>query len=185
MMTLSQTTGYAIHALSWLDPCNGKVQLIRDVARLTAIPQPYLAKIINKLARCRIVASKRGHGGGICLMRPPKEITLLEVVEAIEGKDWIGHCLLGLDDCASRGICPTKIIWGSIRNLIEETLRNTTLADVIEHRKKTTTSPSDSLPAAVASPRRTQRQKGCECQQTVPLTSPPLAADSLNAPHPH
>jgi Rrf2 family protein len=138
MMTLSQTTGYAIHALSWLE--NNEVRLIRDVARLTGIPQPYLAKIINKLGRCNIVASRRGHGGGIGLLRAPEEITLMEIVEAIEGKEWIAHCLLGLDDCAARGICPVPIVatWRHIREEIEKTLRETTLAEVIAYRKQTT-----------------------------------------------
>lgn len=177
MMTLSQTTGYAIHALSFLDVCDGEVRLIRDVATATGIPQPYLAKIINTLAHSGIIASKRGHGGGICLKRPAAQISLLDVVVAIEGERWIGPCLLGLDDCAARGICPTKIIWGSIKSLIEESLKNTTLADVIAHRKKTTaqtTAAARRAPTALDSSAETG---GCHCAPP-PAPAPPPAADA-------
>lgn len=184
MMTLSQTTGYAIHALSFLDVCDGEVQLIRDVATATNIPQPYLAKIINKLAHCGIVASKRGHGGGICLMRPPEQIPLLEVVVAIEGEHWIGPCLLGLDDCAARGICPTKIVWSSIKNLIEESLRNTTLADVIAHRKKVTAQAAAAArhhPAGLDTPADTG---SCDCAPPPSPLPPPSVDPRPSAPPP-
>ena len=153
-----------------MDVCDGEVQLIRDVATATGIPQPYLAKIINKLAYSGIIASKRGHGGGICLMRPAGKIPLLEVVVAIEGEHWIGPCLLGLDDCAARGICPTKIVWGSIKNLIEESLRNTTLADVIAHRRKITAQTTAAARLAPAGLDTSAETGGCHC-------APPPAAD--------
>jgi len=131
MMCLSQTTGYAVHALACLALENGKPCFIREVAKCAQIQKPYLAKIINSLAHHELVLAKRGCRGGISLGRAPEEISLLEVVEAVEGKNWLGHCLLGLDDCASRRICPTKLRWEKIRQQIITILDTTTLADVV------------------------------------------------------
>ncbi len=60
----------------------------------------------------------------------------MEVVEAIEGKEWMGPCLLGMTECSAQMACPTHDLWLQVRRQIEETLRHTSLADVMqfEHR---------------------------------------------------
>lgn len=131
MMCLSHTTGYAVHALACLAVENGKPCFVRDVAKCAQLPKPYLAKIINSLVHHGLVLAKRGYHGGISLSREPENISLLEVVEAVEGKDWIGHCLLGLDDCASRRVCPTKLKWKSVRRQIIAILDTTSVADIV------------------------------------------------------
>jgi Rrf2 family iron-sulfur cluster assembly transcriptional regulator len=130
MLCLSQTTGYAMHALSCLSP--GKALLIRQVADRTGIQKPYLAKIINQLTNKNLVTTKRGYRGGICLARPPQDIAVLEIVEAIEGPDWIGHCLLGMRECNSHQICPTHDLWLRMKEQIRRKLSKTTLADVAD-----------------------------------------------------
>jgi Rrf2 family iron-sulfur cluster assembly transcriptional regulator len=131
MMCLSHTTGYAVHALACIALENGKPCFVRDVAACAKMPKPYLAKIINSLAHHGLVLAKRGYRGGISLSRAPGKISLLEVVEAVEGKNWIGPCLLGLDDCASRRVCPTKLKWEGVRRQIVAILHTTTLADIV------------------------------------------------------
>lgn len=137
MISLSHTVGYAIHALSYLRVCGEPARMIHEVAELAGIPQAYLAKIVARLASKQIVASKRGRKGGICLKRPAETITLLDIVVAIDGEQWISDCLLGLDDCHIRGVCPTKLEWNGVRDHIKHMLRQTTLADVIAHRHLT------------------------------------------------
>ena len=95
------------------------------------MPTAYLAKIVNALARQGLVTARRGVGGGISLTRKPEEITLLEIVHAVEGQDWIGDCLLGLDECSDQSTCPTHDFWQRIRREITEELSRTTLASVI------------------------------------------------------
>ena len=133
MLCLSQTTGYAVHALACVALENGKPCFVRDVAQCANLPKPYLAKIINSLAHHGLVLAKRGYRGGISLSRAPEKISLLEVVEAVEGKNWIGPCLLGLDDCAARRVCPTKLKWTKVRRLITNILHTTTLADTLPY----------------------------------------------------
>ncbi|MBI5385644.1 MAG: Rrf2 family transcriptional regulator [Verrucomicrobia bacterium] len=130
MMCLSQTTGYAIQALACLERIGGQPCFVRDVADCTGIPRPYLAQIVNRLAHQGIVSAKRGYKGGIFLTRPPEEICLLEVVEAVEGKGWIGPCMLAVKDCDGGSVCPLRDFWEDICKQVRDKLSRTTLADV-------------------------------------------------------
>jgi Rrf2 family protein len=131
MLCLSQTTGYAIKALGCLTAPGVEWQFIADVARCTGVPRAYLAKIMNSLARQGLVTARRGPSGGIALARPATDISLLSIVEAVEGKEWLGPCLLAIDECALGHGCPTHGFWNSMREQIREKLQLTTLAEVM------------------------------------------------------
>lgn len=134
MLSLSQTTGYAIQALGCLNESSCACHQTAAIARCAKVPKPYLFKIIQALARKGIVNAKRGVGGGIALARRPEQISLLEVVEAIEGEHWLGECLLSLNDCSSEHACPTHAFWQRIRQEITAELGKTTLDSVIAFR---------------------------------------------------
>lgn len=131
MLSLSQTTGYAIRALACLSKAHCARQTTSQIARCSGVPRPYLAKIITTLARHGLLLARRGVRGGNVLARPPGAITLLEVVEAVEGPDWLGPCLLGLDECRDRTACPTHAFWQRAREEIRAELAHTTLADYL------------------------------------------------------
>lgn len=131
MLSLSQTTGYAIKALACLPGCGAVPRQVADVARCTGIPRAYLAKIIHRLARRGLVATRRGQRGGIALARPATEISLLHIVEAVEGSDWLGHCLLSLDECRDEQECPTHDFWRDFCAQLRAKLAATSLASVI------------------------------------------------------
>jgi Rrf2 family protein len=135
---LSVTTGYAIKALSCLESGDCSTHHISDIARCSGVPRPYLAKIINAMSRAGLVTTKRGYRGGIGLARPAAEISLLDIVEAIEGNDWIGDCLLGMDACSMMKTCPTQAFWQRIRREITGELRQTTLATVLALKRSKT-----------------------------------------------
>ena len=132
MMCLSQTTGYAMRALSCLQSARTQPRLVRDVAAETGIPRPYLAKVIGQLAESGLVEARRGQHGGVTLTRPAGQITLLEVVEAVEGKQWISPCILGLETCDEPGFCPAHEVWKRVRVQLEQKLRNTKLSQFID-----------------------------------------------------
>jgi Rrf2 family protein len=135
MLSLSQTTGYAIRALGCLNSPVCRCRLIADIAKCAGVPKPYLAKIINSLARQGLVTAKRGYKGGISLTRPPEEISLLEIVEAVEGTKWLGTCLLGLPECATKKTCPTHEFWVRFCKDITQELQQATLAQVFTARE--------------------------------------------------
>src|SRR5258708_9744462 len=77
----------------------GERGMIDEVSRAEGIPRNFLAKIFQSLVRAGLVKSVRGTGGGFMLSRPPKEITVLEVIEAIEGKISLQRCLEEVPSC--------------------------------------------------------------------------------------
>lgn len=131
MMSLSQSTGYAISALTCIAEQGENAILIRDIAKLANVPAPYLAKLIAKLAAAGLVESKRGLHGGVRVARNPASISVLDVAQAIDGVTALGECLLGLPLCSSNNACPAHGVWGGIRSQIENLLREMTLADVV------------------------------------------------------
>ena len=131
-MQFSKSSGYAIHALTFLGMEGDDSCLIRDVARHVGIGSASLAKLTTYLTSHGLVVAKRGYRGGITLARPPETITLLQVVEAIENKEWMGACPFGLQDCPSQGQCPAHLPWNKLRSTLHDLLANTTLADFMK-----------------------------------------------------
>jgi Rrf2 family iron-sulfur cluster assembly transcriptional regulator len=131
MMTLSTTTSYAIQALTCLASPDYSRAMIARVAKEAGVPAPYLAKIMKRLNDAGIVISKRGFKGGIWLSRPPEAITLLEIMTAVDGPEYLNGCLLGNACCSDERACPTHEFWGATRERIRKELGAHTLADVL------------------------------------------------------
>lgn len=144
MMGFSHTLGYAIKAISCLENPGQQTVLAHeeDIASKTNIPRPYLAKIINNLEKKGLISTKRGPGGGVSLAIPSDHISVLDVVEAVEGEEWFQTCMLGMDNCGASKYCPFVDLWSEIHEKIENALRKTTIAEVI-HFSKRVTSPDD------------------------------------------
>lgn len=130
MLTLSKTSGYAIVALSRLPGPGGGWCLAKDIAASSTIPRPYLSSVLNALARNGLIKAKRGYRGGFALTRPAENISVLEVVEAVDGLAWREGCLLGLSVCTDERACPSHEFWKPEKDKIEEYLRSLTLAEV-------------------------------------------------------
>jgi len=142
MLSLAKTTGYAVGALSHLEAPGGRPARLRTVARRAGVPYAYLAKRMPELVAAGLVRSVRGKRGGVLLARAPEAITLLEISEAVEARQWLGRCLLGLVTCSDERACPVHLFWKEARAQIETTLRRTTLADVIAHEQRLAGRPS-------------------------------------------
>jgi len=98
-----QIADSAIRAILYLAASRqGRIQ---EIARAQFVPKEYLAKIIQKLAQAGIIKTHRGVGGGISLARPPEEITLLDVIEAIEGPVALNSCFIRLGECPRESNC--------------------------------------------------------------------------------
>lgn len=138
MLCLSRSVGYAIQALTCYPKSTTTISLVKDIAVAANVPPAYLAKLIKRLADGGVLVSKRGIKGGTWLSRPANEITLMQISEAIDGKQWLGKCLMGLKECSDERGCPVHEFWKLNRAQIEEKLNATTLADVMlwEESKK-------------------------------------------------
>ena len=105
---------------------------VRDIAERTGLPQPYLEQILLALKGAGIVRSKRGVGGGYVLARPAAEITLAEIVSAVDGPIVVGDFGLPHQDgaCDHEGQCVLLAIWGEVGEAMRRHLEGFTLADV-------------------------------------------------------
>ena len=137
-MLYSKSAEYAIQAMLYLaDHEQDGLILVGTVAEACDIPRQFLAKLIQNLQRARLVQSFRGRKGGIRLARSTEDITLLQIVHAIEGPPPEQEmCVIGLDYCSQRVVCPLHFEWTHIRDLIRDTLEHQSLADLVEGLRK-------------------------------------------------
>jgi Rrf2 family protein len=97
-----------------------------DIADRQKIPRPFLAKIISQLCLAGLVTTYRGAGGGVALAKSAAEITLLEVVEALEGPIRLNRCVIRPDDCPRNEHCPVHHVWRQAQADLVDRLGNTT-----------------------------------------------------------
>ncbi len=126
----SQTVEYALRAVVHLAHQAPTAQTTDQIAAVTRVPKAYLAKVLQGLRREGVVASQRGVGGGITLIKSPSELTILEVVNAVEPMQRIRTCPLGL---SAHGVhlCPLHQRMDNAMALVEDAFRSTTLAEVL------------------------------------------------------
>ena len=105
---------------------------VRDIAERTGLPQPYLEQILLALKGAGLVRSKRGVGGGYVLARPPADITLGEVVSAVDGPIVVGDFGQPHEGgaCDHEGQCVLLAVWAGISSRIRHQLDSFTLADI-------------------------------------------------------
>ena len=85
-MRISRSTGYALLAVGYIAKNQSKKTVLsQDISKQYDIPLEYLLKILQQLVRANVLNSKRGPRGGFSLAKPPKRITMLEMVEAVDG----------------------------------------------------------------------------------------------------
>jgi Rrf2 family protein len=136
MLALTQTSSYAILAASCLNGPDGAFILAREIAACTGAPQPYLSKIFGSLSRAGLVEGRKGVHGGFRLRRPPRETSVSQVVEAVEGEGWDAQCLMGLEGCSNERACPLHEEWKRLREQIVERMGRTSLAEVVEYEHR-------------------------------------------------
>jgi Rrf2 family protein len=110
----------------------GPPRSVRDIAERTGLPQPYLEQILLALKGAGLVRSKRGVGGGYVLARPPAEITLSQVVSAVDGPIVLGD--FGEPhtngSCDHEGQCVLLAVWSAAGDHMRRFLESFTLADI-------------------------------------------------------
>ncbi len=130
-MIFNKPTEYAIRGLSELAtrPAE-RLCMLDDLLVGTDLPRDFLAKLFQKLVRAGILRSSKGRGGGFALARPTHLITLMEVVEALEGAGPLDGCVVGLSACNDAMPCAQHDIYKPIRQRLKDYLSTTTLADL-------------------------------------------------------
>src|SRR5690242_3221702 len=91
-----------------------KVSFVNEISEEYKIPRSFLAKILQKLVKAKIVRSYRGVKGGFSLAKQSRDITVLEVLEAIEGRLALNICLADKKKCNFSKHCPTHFLWANV-----------------------------------------------------------------------
>jgi len=133
-MIYSAGCEYAIRALTRLaqQAPTGAFCLLRDIIDDDNLPEHFVGKLLQQLVHADLLVSAKGRGGGFALRLLPAEIKLRQIVDAIDGRERIKRCILGLSACDDSQPCPQHDTWSGIRRQIDEVLDKTTLADLAE-----------------------------------------------------
>jgi len=126
----SMTTEYALRAAVFLSESRGDVQTASRVAEATQTPVRYASRVLQLLVESGLATSQRGPTGGFALSRPPAQISLLDVVQAIQPIQRIRECPLGLPEHEME-LCPLHKAMDAVAADAEATLGRLTLADVM------------------------------------------------------
>jgi Rrf2 family protein len=122
-MQITRETDYAIRCVLYLAGKRGSVTMVDEISREKSIPKSFLAKILQKLSKSGIVRSYRGVRGGFELAREPGEVSLLDVIEAVQGPVAMNACALDESVCSLSGSCSVHPVWVEVREEVEKLLR--------------------------------------------------------------
>ena len=130
-MKFSTSIEYAVHALVYLARAQeGGPTLLADVASAIRVPESYLRKVFQLLAKRGLVATQRGSKGGVSLGRPATAVSLRDVVEAVDGSLPLYSCLRSQRGCTMSVPCLVQSVFDEASEAMAEVLSGTSIADV-------------------------------------------------------
>ncbi len=139
-MLYSRPCEYAIRTMAYLARVSPDKRVqVQEIAASEGIPAPFLAKVLQQLARSHLVNSFKGPGGGFSLNRPPSAINLYEIFRVVDGVEDLDRCAVGLAECNDFAPCPLHDTWKSVRVHLLQYLKKTTLkemASAVEGKKE-------------------------------------------------
>lgn len=130
MIRLTNLADYAVVLMGHLARRDRRANA-SDLAEETGFPVPTVAKILGAMSRAKLLASHRGLKGGFTLARPAGEITIADIIEAVDGPIALVHCIENAPgDCDYEPICAMRTHWQVINAAVKEGLGRVTLADI-------------------------------------------------------
>ena len=131
MFRLNRLTDYAVVVMSQMANREGIICKAPDIAGASAVPLPTVAKILNALMKADLVVSHRGVTGGYSLSRDPSDISVADIIQALEGPIALTACVSGAADaCDVESLCPMRGHWNKVNNAIREALQGVSLAEI-------------------------------------------------------
>jgi Rrf2 family protein len=152
-MRLTRAGEYAVRCVLYLASQGAGVLCARkEIARKMDIPDQFLGKIAQQLARAGVIEIVQGARGGFRLVVAPEELTLLEVVEAVIGEIFLNDCVMRPESCNRSHACAVHCIWAKAKDQLRQTLQEASFARILEE-----TSCMPALPPAAAPDGRQRR----------------------------
>jgi Rrf2 family iron-sulfur cluster assembly transcriptional regulator len=135
---LSNTSKYAIRAVIYLELFASKEKKagIKEIAKELGIPSPFLGKILQTLARKQVLDSSKGPGGGFSLKKPAMDISLMEIVEIIDGPDVFDQCVIRTSSCDHENPCSLHEKISPYQRGIKSLMLTESIADLASEFRK-------------------------------------------------
>jgi len=135
-MQITRQADYAVRAVAYLSKLgDDKRAATSHIAEEQQIPPSFLAKIVSQLSVAGLLHTSRGARGGVSLARDPEEISLLEVVEAIDGPILLNECVSDHGVCVFGDSCSIRPVWCDAQAELVSTLRTTTFDKLVNGDK--------------------------------------------------
>ncbi len=130
----SKACEYGIRALTVIAEAgkDGKKIGIKELCKTSKTPESFTAKILQSLVKKKIISSQKGPAGGFYISKNLNDISLYDIVEAIDGKDVFIKCGLGMNECNAKKPCPLHNKFEIVRNELNIMCKNNSLADLVE-----------------------------------------------------
>ncbi len=132
-MRLTKAAEYAVRCVFFL--CFRGVGVIcnrKEIAATMDIPDQFLGKIAQQLARAGIIDIVQGAKGGYRLLVPPEKLTLLDVVESIIGEIYLNDCVIRPESCLQSRMCSVHRVWEQARDQLRETLQKASFKNIMD-----------------------------------------------------
>ena len=132
MIRITKQTDYGIVLLTHLAASAERQYAAPELATETRMPLPMVSKILKLLARDGLLSSHRGVKGGYSLARPAEEISMAEIIAALEGPIAITECVSVESDCSHEALCPVRSNWQRINQAVRSALEGISLAEMAQ-----------------------------------------------------
>jgi FeS assembly SUF system regulator len=140
MIKLSRMADYGVILMVQLARAPGQVTTAAELTEATALPGPTVSKLLKQLSRAGLLDSQRGTNGGYTLSQPVDDISVADIVSALEGPIALTECMTAEGAvCEIEALCPTRTNWRQINNALVEALDRVSLAEMARPVSETTT----------------------------------------------
>ncbi|SKA75890.1 transcriptional regulator, BadM/Rrf2 family [Clostridium sp. USBA 49] len=131
-MKLSTKGRYGVKAMVDLAiHYGGEPVSIKSISERQKISEYYLEQLFSSLRKANLIKSVRGAQGGYVLNKAPKDITIYDIMEVLEGPIEISSCL-EKNDCNNVDCCATRLLWAKLKNSFDSVTKTTTLQDILD-----------------------------------------------------
>jgi len=129
---ISKMTDYGVVVMAQLAQATDAVVTAPDLASGAGLPAPTVAKILKRMARGGLVTSHRGINGGYALSRPAEEISVADIIAALEGPVAVTACVVGAtgEACTVESLCLIRGCWDRVNAAVKRTLGSMSLAEI-------------------------------------------------------
>jgi Rrf2 family protein len=135
-MFITREADYAVRCVLFLSQETDRVVSANEISDSMSISRSFLAKILQRLSKSRIVRSTQGIAGGFELVNKPGKINILEVIEAIQGPTAVNVCAVDEHNCDKSDTCPVHPVWVELRENIEKRLKKESFAKLATRKQK-------------------------------------------------